>query len=90
MRRIEEIENLLDKHNKLGRRPNILLIMVDEERYPPVYEDEAIRRWRAENLKAQNFLRQYGVEFRNHYAASTACAPSRASLYTGQYPLCTG
>jgi len=80
------LKTSLDKHNKLGRRPNILLIMVDEERYPPVYEDEAIRRWRAENLKAQNFLRQYGVEFRNHYAASTACAPSRASLYTGQYP----
>jgi len=27
-----------------------------------------------------------GIEFKYHYAASTACSPSRGSIYTGQYP----
>jgi arylsulfatase A-like enzyme len=67
-------------------RPNFLIIIVDEERYPPPYEDAPIKKWRSKYLKAQNFLRQHGVEFNNHYAASTACSPGRTSLYTGQYP----
>ncbi|NLB42298.1 MAG: sulfatase-like hydrolase/transferase, partial [Clostridiales bacterium] len=68
------------------RRPNFLIIMVDEQRFPPPYEIESIKAWRREKLHAQNFLLKNGVEFLNHYAASTACAPSRASMYTGQYP----
>lgn len=31
-------------------------------------------------------MRRHGIEFVNHNAASTACAPSRTSIYTGQYP----
>ena len=31
-------------------------------------------------------LRQNGVSFRHHYPMAAACAPSRASLLTGQYP----
>ena len=31
-------------------------------------------------------LQQTGVSFRHHYPMSAACAPSRASLLTGQYP----
>ncbi len=70
----------------LGSKPNILLIMVDQERYPVVYEDEAIRAWRKEQLHAQDLLKKHGFEFKNHYAGSTACCPSRATIYTGQYP----
>lgn len=69
-----------------GARPNFLIFMVDEERYPPVYETEEIRAWRKEYLKAQDILRQTGVEFQRHYAASSACCPSRSSFFTGQYP----
>jgi arylsulfatase A-like enzyme len=60
--------------------------MVDEERYPPVYETEELKAWRKEYLKAQDVLRQAGVEFQRHYAASSACCPSRSSFFTGQYP----
>ena len=68
------------------RRPNILVIMTDEERYPPPYEDEALRQWRRDNLPARERLRAAGVELHRHYTASTACVPSRTSLFTGQYP----
>lgn len=70
----------------LGPKPNILLIMVDQERYPVVYENEALRAWRKEQLRAQILLKRHGFEFKKHYAGSTACCPSRATIYTGQYP----
>ena len=31
-------------------------------------------------------MRNNGLEFFNHYIGSTACSPSRTTLYTGQYP----
>lgn len=68
------------------QRPNFLIFMVDEERYPPVYENDELKAWRKRYLKAQDMLRETGVEFRRHYAASAACCPSRSSLFTGQYP----
>ncbi len=67
-------------------RPNFLFIMVDEERYPPVYETPEIRDWRTTNLPAQELLRSHCVEFKRHYTGSTACCPSRATIFTGQYP----
>lgn len=69
-----------------GRRPNFLILMVDEMRYPPVYESAATKAFREQYLLTQNLLRQHGVEFHRHYAASVACSPSRASIYTGHYP----
>lgn len=74
----------------MHRRPNILVIMTDEERYPPSYETDEIRRFRREQLPGQEELRARGVEFHRHYVASTACAPSRASLFTGHYPTLHG
>jgi choline-sulfatase len=69
-----------------GQRPNFLFLMVDEMRYPPVYESADLQAFRATYLKTQNALRATGVEFRRHYAASVACVPGRATLYTGHYP----
>ena len=67
-------------------RPNFLFLMVDEERYPPVYESPAEAAWRRQNLVVQECLRDHRVEFQRHYAGSAACAPSRTTLFTGQYP----
>ena len=66
--------------------PNILLIMTDEERYPPPYEDATTARFRREQLGARESIRDSGSELHRHYAGSTACVPSRATLFTGQYP----
>ena len=71
---------------RLRRRPNFLIVMMDEQRYAPFYENEATAQWRDENLLAQKFIRQNGFEFTHHHVMSVACQPSRASVYTGQYP----
>jgi arylsulfatase A-like enzyme len=67
-------------------QPNILLIMTDEERYPPSYEADSVRAFRTTQLPARESIRSRGVEFHRHYAGATACTPSRATLFTGQYP----
>ena len=73
-------------NNPIYHKPNFLIIMVDQQRYPVVYENEELKAWSKEYLKSQRILKSRGVEFKNHYAGSTACCPSRATLYTGQYP----
>jgi arylsulfatase A-like enzyme len=67
-------------------RPNVLVIMTDEERYPPPYEPEDVARFRREQLPSRERVRDGGVELHRHYVGSTACVPSRATLLTGQYP----
>ncbi|MFC9712291.1 sulfatase-like hydrolase/transferase [Paenibacillus sp. NPDC056933] len=67
-------------------KPNFLIILVDEERYPPLYESKEIQAWRRENLITQERLKSHSMEFHRHYIGTTACCPSRATIFTGQYP----
>lgn len=61
------------------QRPNILLILVDEQRAARPYDPQI-------PLPAQARLRAQGLSLSQHYTAATACAPSRTSLFTGHYP----
>ena len=67
-------------------RPDLIIILTDEERAAPPYETDELRAWRDEALPARKWFTDNGVDFRRHYVASTACVPSRPSLLTGQYP----
>lgn len=73
----------------MSRKPNFLVIVVDEERYPPSYESPELIKWKEENLKFQNHFSKRATVFHNHYTNTTACVPGRATLHTGQYPLVT-
>jgi arylsulfatase A-like enzyme len=68
------------------RRPNILLVMTDQLRYPPAYESDELAAYRREHCAGQERLRANGVSFKHHYPIAAACAPSRASLLTGHHP----
>lgn len=81
-----EVSNPRTANRCLSSKPNFLIIMVDQQRYPAIYENQELRDWSKKNLKAQEILKSKGMEFKNHYAGSAACSPSRTTLYTGQYP----
>ena len=63
------------------RLPNIIYILADDLGYGDVgaYGQTRIRTPNIDNLARQ------GLKFTQHYAGSTVCAPSRASLLTGQH-----
>lgn len=65
-----------------GQRPNVLLIMTDQERYPQHWP----AGWAAANLPNRQRLVDQGLSFRQAYCVSSMCSPSRASLFTGLYP----
>ncbi len=44
--------------------PNSLVFLVDEERYPPVYERSEIKEWRKQNLISQELLKSHST---GHY-----------------------
>jgi len=67
-------------------RPDLIVILTDEERAAPAYESAALGRWREEHLVGRRWFTENGVDFRRHYVAATACVPSRPCLLTGQYP----
>ena len=82
-------------------KPNILLIMVDQLRYPQAgsggfdpYIDEILSLTAQGSLEnnpyAKHFpgfvkLREYARVLVDHTIAESACIPSRASIMTGQY-----
>lgn len=63
-------------------KPNFVFVLSDEERYPTNYDPASYMK----NLPAHNYLASHGYTSEHHYTASAACSPSRASIFTGQYP----
>ncbi|WP_053005474.1 sulfatase-like hydrolase/transferase [Neobacillus vireti] len=74
-------KNYTKGHDRRGR-PNILVILVDQLRFPQGSFDQATLDQAAPNLAK---LRSESVSFDAHYAAATACSPSRSTLLTGLY-----
>jgi choline-sulfatase len=68
------------------RRPNILIIMVDQLN-GTLFPDGPTDWLHAPHLKR---LAARSTRFRNSYTASPLCAPGRASFMTGQLPSRTG
>jgi N-acetylglucosamine-6-sulfatase len=62
-----------------SERPDILLILTDDQRYDTLWAMPTVRRLQAK-----------GVTFRNAIATNPLCCPSRASILTGNYSHTTG
>ncbi len=62
----------------MADRPNILLIVSDEERRNDWLEGVV-------DLPAHERLRSDGLSFDRYFTHASPCSPSRASLYTGRY-----
>ena len=69
------------------RRPNILVIVVDQLRYPQWFAAQPGGLMLTPNLQQ---LRREAVSFGRHYTASNDCTPARSTLLTGLYTHQTG
>ncbi|WCO66909.1 sulfatase-like hydrolase/transferase [Iamia majanohamensis] len=67
-------------------RPDVIIVMTDEERAIPPYETDEVRAWRDATLTGRRWFDENGVRFDRHYTGSLACVPSRPTIFTGQYP----
>jgi arylsulfatase A-like enzyme len=68
-------------------QPNILVIVVDQLRFPQWYSPAPTGLGLPPNLQQ---LRRESVAFARHYAASNDCTPARATLLTGLHTHQTG
>lgn len=72
-----------DRISPLGwNRPNLLIIITDQERHPQHWPDG----WAEQNLPNRKRLADKGLTFKHAFCASSMCTPSRATLFTGLYP----
>ena len=66
----------------LPQRPNVLLIITDQEREVMHWPEG----WAEANLPARSRLLEHGLQFTNAQCNAAACSASRATLITGRYP----
>jgi arylsulfatase A-like enzyme len=70
-----------------GGRPNILVIVVDQLRFPQWFSPAPVGLGLPPNLQR---LREGAVSFARHYTVSNDCSPARSALVTGLYTHQTG
>ena len=76
------LSGLAGEASPQGPRPNILLVITDDQSYPhaSAYGSRFVDTPSFDRIAAE------GVRFSNAYVASPGCSPSRAALLTGRYP----
>jgi N-acetylglucosamine-6-sulfatase len=65
-----------------ARRPNIVFVLTDDQRWDAMSLANPDGPLKTPNIDR---LGQEGVYFRNAFATTSLCSPSRASILTGQY-----
>lgn len=65
-------------------RPNLILLITDQQRYPQHWPDEP--GWLRELMPNDAELARTGLSFTRAFCNTCMCTPSRATLFSGQYP----
>ena len=71
-----------DRPAGLTPRPNIILLMTDQERFPQYWPEG----WAETNLPNRQRLARHGLTFNRAFCNAAMCSASRATLFTGTYP----
>jgi choline-sulfatase len=80
----QESEGSKNSDVEILKRPNIIVILTDQERYPMHWP----KGWAEKNLKATERLKRNGLSFQRAYTAACECTPSRGVLTTSEhYPV---
>ncbi|MFL5802585.1 MAG: sulfatase-like hydrolase/transferase [Roseiflexaceae bacterium] len=66
----------------LRPRPNILIILTDQERYPRHWP----AGWADANLPNRKRIADRGLSFTSAFCNTCMCSPSRSTLFSGAYP----
>ncbi len=76
----------MSSRNRNGSKPNIVLIMTDQQRA------DTIGEWGMEHMitPALDRMARAGVSFTQAYCPGATCVASRAAMFTGMYPHNTG
>lgn len=72
---------LLKGFERMNKRPNIIFIMTDQQRYDAMGKVNPLVQ--TPNL---DMLANDSVFFTHGYCANPSCVPSRAAIMTGKYP----
>jgi len=68
--------------NKIKHRPDIIMIITDQERATQHFPEG----WERKYLPTMTKLKENGFSFDRAFCNSCMCTPSRATLFTGTYP----
>lgn len=80
----QESKNIKTGKSSLSHKPNIIVLLTDQERYPAHWP----QGWVEKNLPSAMRLKQNGLTFHRAYTAASECSPSRAVIMTSEhYPL---
>lgn len=82
----ENEENKINNEpaKQILKKPNIIVIMTDQERYAMHWPEG----WAEKNLVSSNRLKKHGLTFHHAYTAACECSPSRAVLTSSEhYPI---
>src|ERR1700722_12524559 len=73
--------SLAGRGMRLPNRPNIIVIMTDQERHHMHWP----QRWAEKNLPSLQRLKRNGMYFNRAYTAACQCSPSRALMMSGRF-----
>ena len=76
----------VNKQSKGNLRPNFVIIMADD------LDSGQLSCYGGENINTKNIdeLANQGMKFNNMICSEAMCVPTRASLFTGRYPMSHG